>query len=81
MKNKNKQFETSDFYISAYLLSQGVKLLTINRTNPRRLLFVFEDVKDRQKMVEDFLLNKGLVEPKRYATTIKELKGLIYSAL
>lgn len=80
MKNENeKQFLSSDFYISAYLLAVGVNLLGVNRENPRRLFFVFEDFNDRQKLVEDFLLGRGSVQPKRYASAIKELKDLIHA--
>jgi len=80
MDNANeKQFESSDFYISAFLLAKEVKLLDVNRENPRRLSFVFEDFEDRQKLIEDFLLGRGSVEPKRYASAIKELKDLIHA--
>lgn len=78
--NEN-QFECSDFYISALVLAKGVKLLGVNRENPRRLLFVFEDFEGRQELVEDFLLGRGSVEPKRYASAIKELKDLIHAQI
>lgn len=74
-----KQFECSDFYISALLLAKEVKLLGVNRENPRRILFVFQDFEGRQELIEDFLLGRGSVEPKRYASAIRELKDLIHS--
>ena len=79
MKNENKQFTNSDFYLSAFCLAKGLRLIDIDRANPRRFLFVFNDKKDRQNLIEDFLFGRARIEPKSFVSAIKELKTLIYS--
>jgi predicted RNA-binding protein YlxR (DUF448 family) len=78
---KNQQFVLSDFYLSAFLRAKGVKLLDIDKTNPRRALFVFKDKEDRQNLVEDFLFGRARIEPKGFVSAIKELKQLLHSDL
>jgi predicted RNA-binding protein YlxR (DUF448 family) len=75
------KFETSDFYLSAFLLAKGFKLIEINKENPHRALFVFKDREDRQRLVEDFLFGRTMINPKNFAAAIKELKQLLYSEL
>jgi hypothetical protein len=84
MNNENKeQFISSDFYTSAYVLAKGFRLLGVEKDsqNPRRLLFIFADNEGGQKLAEDFIFGRGLVEPKRYASAIKELKDLVHSQI
>lgn len=82
MKDETKeQFETADFYIASYCLAIGFKLLSIKRDNPQRALFVFEDTKQRQSLVEDFLFGRASVEPKSFVAAIKELKQLLHSEI
>jgi len=82
MKNENdQQFQTSDFYLSAFLLTKGFKLLDIDKTNLHRALFIFQDRTNRQNLVEDFLFGRAKIEPKSFISAIKELKQLLHSDL
>lgn len=82
MKNeKNKQFTLSDFYLSAFLKVKNFNLLDVIKSNPQRVVFVFEDKESREKLVEDFLFGRAKVEPKSYVSAIKELKQLLHSGL
>ncbi len=38
----NRHFEISDLALASYLCSSGVTLLKVDRTNPRRVVFVFD---------------------------------------
>jgi hypothetical protein len=59
MKNKNiPQFKTSDFYLSAFLLTRGLKLIKVDKSNPQRALFIFEDREDRQSLWRNFCIPK-----------------------
>ena len=82
MKNEqNKQFTLSDFYLASFLRAKDFRLLNIIKDNPHRVLFVFEDTKDRQNLVEDFLYGRSFIEPKSFVSAIKELKQLLHSDL
>lgn len=78
---KNKQFTLSDFYLSAFLKVKNFNLLDVIKSNPQRVIFVFEDKESRKKLVEDFLFGRAKVEPKSYVSVIKELKQLIHSGI
>lgn len=77
-KNENN-FGTSDFYLAAFLVAKGLKLNNVDRNDPRRFVFVFDDVKHREKLVQDFLFGNSEVEPKSFAGAIKNLKHLLYA--
>jgi len=82
MKNEEKRkFTLSDFYLSAFLVAKHFRLLDIDKTNPRKALFVFKDEENRQGLVEDFLFGRAKIEPKIFISAIKELKQLLYSGL
>lgn len=76
---KKKKFTSSDFYLSAFLKAKGFRLLSITRENPQRALFVFQDTRDREGLLEDFLFGRAEIEPKSFVSAIKELKQLLYS--
>jgi len=76
MENK---FTTSDFYTAVFLKSAGLKLIGINKADPRRFRFVFEDREDRARLLEDFFIGNEKVEVRGFIASIKELKSLMYS--
>ena len=39
-------YQTKDFYLSAFLLLKGINLISIDRTEPGRAVFIFEEVGD-----------------------------------
>lgn len=74
-----KTFTTKDFYITVFLIAKGLQLSHIDRTNPRQVYFAFSDTESRERLVEDFLYGKALVEPKHFISSIKEVKQLLHS--
>ncbi len=42
MSNSNSHFETSDLTLATFLYASGVILVDIDRTEPRRAIFIFE---------------------------------------
>jgi len=81
VEKNNLKFETSDFYLSAFLLARGFELIEVNKENPRRAVFIFKDREDRQSLIEDFLFGRAQVDPKDFASAIKGLKQLLHSEL
>jgi len=45
----NKTYDTNDIYLAVALFSVGHNLLNVDKTNPRRAIFVFE----RDSTIED----------------------------
>ena len=78
-KTMKNQFATSDFYTAVFLLSEEYRLVSIDKTDPRRFRFVFADSEGRAKLLEGFFNGQARVEPRKFAAAIKELKSLMYS--
>jgi hypothetical protein len=77
---QNTTYQTTDFYLTAALISSGRRLLHLDRTNPRSIIFVFDN--------SDFLIgnlvnsywDKTLsVSAKDFATTLIDLKTRIHT--
>jgi len=79
MDMENQNFQTSDFYTAVFLLAKGFRLVEIDKTNPRRFCFVFEDQDNRTKLLEEFFNGSAKVEPRQFVSSIKELKTLMYN--
>lgn len=78
VKNEN-EYQTRDFYIAAFFLAHGRKILHVNRSDPKRVFFAFDDFEGREDLVRAFLYGKAVVEPQAFIAAIKTLKGLIHS--
>lgn len=73
------EYLTKDFYIAAYLLAHGHKISYVNRDDPKRVFFAFNDFDGREDLVRAFLYGEALVEARAFIAAIKSLKGLIHS--
>lgn len=78
---KSPHLGLSDFYGTAFLLASGAPILSVDKTNPRRVVFLFADNKRNQQLVEDFMFGRGQISPKRFIAAIREVKQLLYSSL
>lgn len=77
-KQINKTFETDNFQLASYILSKSCMLLSVKKDNPKRVVFVFDDSPEREKLTQEFLSYQGSVEPHKYFSAQKDLKQLIY---
>ena len=81
-KQKERRYSTSNFYPACFLLAKGMRLISIDRTTPR-FSFIFEDVPEREKLLQDFnFAGDGdpavLVDCRKLITVIKFLKEKLY---
>lgn len=68
--------ETTDFFLSAFLIHQGFTLIEM-RSNGDRKIFVFEDSPQYQGAKNQYYLNDALVDPRMFKQSIRKLKGEI----
>ncbi len=78
MENSNPTFITDSFHLSIYLLSESCCLKSIDKTNPKRMNFIFEESELRQSLTQKFLSYQAKVEPHRLFSAQKDLKQMIY---
>ena len=80
-KNEFQAFETSDFYLSCYLYSQGVDFTGVRPSgnDSRRQIFMFNVEVDKvQELQQSYYDGSGLVSMKKLKHAICDLKGIIY---
>lgn len=74
----NKVYKTSSLPI-ACSLSAKYSLLDIDRTDPKRAVFIFKYSTDLERMVKDYWEGSLKVEPQSYFNNLRVLKGRLYS--
>ena len=80
---KKKSFNTSNFYLASFLYVKGIELVGIDRTDPRRSQFVFNDTPERENIVQAFNFagedaEQVRVDARKMITAIKQLKDKLY---
>ncbi len=71
-------FVTSDLYLSAFLKARGMKLIDQNRGDHRKIHFVFEDHKDRKKLIQEYF-NNGSVNITDFKNALQDLKTIVFN--
>jgi hypothetical protein len=71
-------FETRDFYLACFLRCTGYDLIDM-RAEGRRKVFVFRDRPTRRDDVLAFYADTISVRRSAFASTIKDMKGLLHN--
>lgn len=80
MKNQTSNtFSTDNFQLASYLLSESCPLLMLDKANPKRAVFIFDESERRQQLTSQFLEYKASVEPHRLFSAMRDLKQMLYS--
>lgn len=69
----------SDLYVAAFLLANGAELISVDKSDRKRAVFIFGNSEDSEKLLADFWLKRASIEPRAFIAAIKEAKELIYS--
>lgn len=75
-------FETSDLSLATTLLCYGFKLVDTNKTNPKRIVFIFDKTGELyviDDVVKAYFAKQTSVEPSYFFSQIKFLKSQIYA--
>lgn len=73
------EYPISDLGTAAYLLTIGNTLSRLDRTNPRRVLFIFERAQGIEEKVEQYWNGTARVAPLALQTSQKTLKARLYA--
>ncbi len=75
----SRYYRTSDLYLAAYLYTHTLPIVNIDKTNPKRCVFVFRDTPQRESLETKFLFGiEAPVDAILYAQAIRDLKTKIY---
>lgn len=72
-------YRTSDLWVTAWLLSNGLELRDVDRHNPRRCDFVFADRPDRPELVRLFVCGQAVGNLADFIFHLRKAKRLLYS--
>lgn len=78
-KNEDHSFRTGDLSLAATLLSLGFSLVSLDTTDPSRVIFEFSSDAKLNEVVSAFWKGSLVVEPKTFWNTQRELKARIRS--
>ncbi len=72
-------FTTYDLGCAAALLTKSFTLIALDRTNPRKVKFVFRKEVGIEKVADDFWSDNLVLKSQSFWNNIKNLKNRIYS--
>ncbi|MCK9437900.1 MAG: DUF5659 domain-containing protein [Synergistaceae bacterium] len=75
------EFSTFDLGLATVLVTLGYELTRLDRSNPRKVEFIFEQDKTIEKIVADYFNDKIKLPAQKLFNTQKSLKTRIYSNL
>jgi len=75
MKN---EYSTSDFQLAVVLCALGAKLIFIDKTNPQRAVFQFEDDGQINAAVESYFRGELRLDPRIVLMQSKLVKDRLY---
>jgi len=80
----NQQELNNDLYFTSDLsLTTTISLFfpieTIDRSNPRKALFIFQNTKELQKLVDEYYRNEIKVSPQVYFNQLRVVKARLYA--
>lgn len=77
MSMNDKQFSTSDFYLSSVLVCLGFLIESLDKSN-KRAIFLFKNTPDLEKTVQSYWNKQLRIEPLELFESQRYLKNRIY---
>jgi hypothetical protein len=71
-----QRYETTNLYIAVWLQMNGKSLVDINKSNPTRAVFIFEDFPGRNQLVNEFYQSELI---QKFIANMQDTKAKLYS--
>ena len=71
-------YQTSDLSLAA-TLSLWCPIEDIDRSNPRKALFIFQNTEQLQKLVDEYYRNEIKISPQVYFNQLRAVKARLYA--
>jgi len=81
LNSQTAYFSTFDLGCSAALISVGFELISLDKQNPRKVLFCFRKKAGLEEAINDYFAGKLLIDARSLFDNIKALKNRIYSSM
>ena len=81
----DKYYKTNNFHLAAFLFAKGLELVNIDRTDPRKCLFVFANHPELELLLRVFNFAGNddpavMVDARKLIYAIKKLKDGLYES-
>ena len=76
-QDKPLLFTSPDLYLAAYVATLGHRLRAVDRSDPQRCLFIFEDRPDSEDLAA-YVEGRATVNVLAYAQAVRYLKSRIF---
>ncbi len=73
-----QSFETQDIQLAATIIALGTSLTAIDRADPNRCTFAFEDSSDLKRCVDAYWRRQLSIEPQALLGALKAVKSRLY---
>lgn len=70
---------TSDLTLACTLLSLGHDIIGVDKSNIRRVTFIFKMTSDLEVLLQNYWVKKVMVVPQDFAQAIQNVKALIHT--
>lgn len=80
-EQKETTYPTDNFALAAYLLAEGCTLLSVDKRNLRRAVFIFQESERRSMLSNEFFSYQSKVEPNRFYSAQRNLKQMLYEGV
>ena len=78
MNDNDKQYKTTDMALATTLAVLGTYIQGVDRSDPRKIEFIFTNSEDLQKAVKAYWAKELLVEPLQFFNEMRTIKSRIY---
>lgn len=72
-------FKTANLYEISLLLSLQKPFIKIDRDNPEKVIFHFDNIKECENILSSFYSKEKLVSPFEFMNALKTAKQIIYN--
>ena len=80
LDDNEKYFYSYDLGCCAALITAGFELVSLDKTNPRKIQFIIRRKSDIERVINDYWADRLEIKARAYFDNVKMLKNRIYSA-
>jgi len=73
-------YSTYDLGCSSALVNSGFELVSLNKSNPKKVQFIFQRKDGIEKIVDDYFSNRLELKARGFFDDIKSIKNRLYSS-
>lgn len=78
--NYAERYLTYDLGCSSALVNSGFELISLDKSNPKKVQFIFQRKDGLEKIVDDYFANRLELKARGFFDDIKSIKNRIYSS-